>query len=114
MNNILLIRFLCKPPIATFLCEDTLGGDVRLPCRCADITRATRILEHPLHFFQGLAGSFWESKEGVHEHQESKDPEDNVSLPLNVLEGHWSEDTQSRVESPVCACGQGDSLSADS
>lgn len=71
------------------------------------------VVEDLLDLLQKLLGRLGKQEVDVPKHSEAEDGEDDVDLPLDVLEPGWHEVRKGEVEDPVGRGSQRDSLSTD-
>lgn len=67
-------------------------------------------LEDEIDLFERPAHSLWIREEHVEGHDGAEYTKDNISLPLNIVEGWCHKVSQSKVENPVGGGGQADAL----
>ena len=101
---------LLEVELARLIGKSMPSADVSLPGGCAYVLDAIGIGEDVVDLFECLASRFGEHEEHMHEHGGAEDAEDDVGLPLDVLEGWWNKVAKSEVESPVGGGCKRDSL----
>lgn len=94
------------------------GGAARefvsgLPGGNTDVRNTSWVGEDGLDVLEGLTGGLGEHEKYMNEHGSTEDTEDDVDLPLDVLEGRGDEPTQSEVEGPVEGGAQSVGLATD-